>query len=417
MDSKKFGTIFNNDINNILYGGAPDWTADDYKHCVRCLLGTKPGVLAQNVGLPDPVIYRSREATILSKYLGEVVQSLWPSREDIGEEQSNEARVLENILSEGTDPLALTIDACCEAGVAIVASYRMNAEDYYQKELDLSEFGRAHRHLSIPGANCLDPARPEVYAHRLDIFREVANSYDIDGIELDFRRWFHMISNPRDNHPVLTRMVHDVRALLDDAAAAKGRGRMILGARVGAMLDGTFRREDFPGACGVAENPSCRDLGLDVKAWVEAADVDYISPSLFWGRLPGGIPRTGEFARLARDTACGVYPTVFPLASWMEEGPDMGPVEADDPARLRRYRDDLCRAALKCYEEGADGISTFNWMPHEQPGMMHSLKHRANWGMGAKKVQMVVHTLLGDPERLREYMHRTEVLPEEESVL
>jgi len=406
MDNRKFGTIFNSDDSNVLYGAGVDWGAADYRHCVQCLLRTKPGVLAQNVGNPDPVIYRSDVATSFSKYWAEIRRWVWPQ---LSEEQARrEALIYDNILAEGTDLLQLVIEASREAGVFIVASYRMNAEDFGWAQLDSYDFGRAHRHLSIPGAHCLDPAHAEVYMHRLDIFREVIDKYDIDGIELDFRRWNHMVSYPLHNHPVLTRMVQDVRCILDEAAQRKGRNRPILGARVAPMLEGPSRYEK------PADNLSCRDIGLDVKTWIEKEYVDYICPALFNATFPGGLPKTAEFVELTRDSQCGVYPTIWPRASWMATGPDSGPVEADDPVRMRRYKDDLCRHALQCYEEGADGISTFNWVPHEQPGMMDVLEHRKVWGMGAKKIQMYIHPLLGDPAKVREYLEQEEVLPEEE---
>ena len=46
----------------------------------------------------------------------------------------------------------------------------MNGEDFYEYML-LSDFERAHPEWRIPGAGCLDPAVPEVYAHRMKIFR------------------------------------------------------------------------------------------------------------------------------------------------------------------------------------------------------------------------------------------------------
>ena len=52
----------------------------------------------------------------------------------------------------------------------------------------------------------------------MKIFGEVASKYDIDGIEFDFRRWFHMVSNPEKNHVVLTRLVREARKMLDETA-------------------------------------------------------------------------------------------------------------------------------------------------------------------------------------------------------
>jgi len=384
-DNRAFGSILNNDVNNILYAvSGAQTTPAEYKKAVMHLLDAKPGVLAQNVGMPDPVIYRSNVATTWDKYVG-----------------GDQAGAMGALVAAGTDPLAITIQACRERGVLIVASYRMNAEDFYARQLDLYDFGRQHKDLRIPGANCLDPALPEVFKHRMEIFTEVAKNYDIDGIEFDFRRWTHMISNPLENYSVLTRMVRETRKMLDEVAKKKGRARLILGARVGPTIAGKpLGRNEM----------SSRALGLDVTTWVNEGLVDYLSPAFFWGHNPGDDPKTAEFAELAKGTNVGIYPTVFPYSKWQKESPEAGRIDPDETEDLRRFRDDILNAALKCYAEGADGISTFNWVPHQQPGMTRR-NIRESWGLGAAKVQMLVHPLLADRAALEAKLQSDVVLP------
>ena len=59
---------------------------------------------------------------------------------------------------------------------------------------------------------------------------------------------------------------------------------------------------------------------------------------------------------------------------------------------------------MKLYEDGADGISTFNWVPHLQPGMVKDPTMRKEWGSGAIKVQMFIHPKLKSPEEIRRYL-------------
>ena len=384
-DNRKLGSILNNDINNILYVLSGDKTTPaEYKKAVMHLLDAKPGVLAQNVGVPDPVIYRTKVATTWDKYLG-----------------GDQAGAMKALLDAKTDPLAITIEACRQRGVAIVASYRMNAEDFYARQLDIYDFGRAHKEWRIPEANCLDPARPEVYKHRMEIFTEVALQYDIDGIEFDFRRWCHMISEPRKNHPILTNMVRETRKMLDEAAKKKGRKRLLLGARVAPTMAGP--------SLGPTDM-SCKDLGLDVETWIAEGLVDYLCPSFFWGRNPTGIPRTAEFVAPAKGTSVGVYPTVFPRSEWQDKDAESERIEVAETDALRRFRDEIVRSALKCYADGADGISTFNWVPHHQPGMTRR-NLRESWGLGAAKVQMHVHPMLGDRRALEACVQSDVILP------
>ena len=65
--NRKFGAIFNSDNSNILYAVDPakptEVILEDYRRALNHILEAKPGVLAQNVGMPDPVIYRSTVAT------------------------------------------------------------------------------------------------------------------------------------------------------------------------------------------------------------------------------------------------------------------------------------------------------------------------------------------------------------------
>ncbi len=413
LAGKRLGPIFNNDINNILHASSgKDITVDEYRTAVHRILDLSPGLLAQNVGMPDPVIYRSNVATTWDKYHAGVTKAVWP--ETSAEDAERQSAAMRRLLELGTDPFTITIQACRERGVPIVASYRMNAEDFCAGELDLSDFGRGHKDLRIPGRDCLDPLHPEVFQHRMEIFTEVANEYDIDGIEFDFRRWYCMISDPLTNYPVLTRMIAATRKMLDETAARKGR-KMILGVRVGPMLDGEFKIEDFPGAYyPEPTNQSCRKLGLDVKAWVEQRLVDYICPALF---SPIGLPRTKEFTGLAAGTEIGVYPTISYTPRWAHFD---GPTLPDSEETRRRHLRDICMEALACYGDGADGVSLFNWFPHcaplpgqEEPGWGHKHVWPEGYRPDARAfgwVQQVVMPKLADPGALRDVLSRE--LPE-----
>lgn len=417
--NKTLGTIQNNDVNNILASSSgKGMTPDEYRTAVGHVLDGGPNVLAQDVGLPDPVIYRSHVATTWDQYLVEVSLATWPKEdpEAIRENAAIQADGVVRLFEMGTDPLELSVETCRKRGARIVASYRMNAEDWYANTWQLSDFGRAHPEWRIPDAGCLDPAIPGVYEHRMKIFTEVARRYDVDGIEFNFRRWCKMISNPLEHHPVLTKMVRETRQMLDQMAREKGRGRLLLGVRVGPSLadpPGTA----YPGG-DVRIDRSCRDLGLDATTWVEEGWVDYVCPSLFWPRLPG-VPKTGEFAALARDQNIGIYPTVFPLPAWAEEEisiPDLSPDEIK--TMMERHRDEICHAALQCYADGADGISTFNWFGHS----LYSARTKRE---GTKtrtyrssapyaKTELFVHRFLVSPEALRECLNTAPIVSDQD---
>ncbi len=390
--NKKLGSIFNDDGAGILEAvSGGDVTPDEYRKVIHGLLDSQMGVLAMCMGLPDPVWYESSVATTVDKH--------WRDHY-----KTRRAYTVEALRAAGTDCLRLVIEVCRERGVPFVPSYRMNAEDHADHQLEIYDFGIAHKHLRIPDANCLDPIHPEVFEHRMAIFREVATKYDIDGIEFDFRRWYHMVSDPHKNHVVLTRMVRETRKMLDEVAKAKGRKRLLLGVRVGPSIDTPTTKELYPGIGGVYASPSCKDLGLDVRTWIKQELVDYVSPTLFWPRWPG-LPLTREFAELAKGTNVGIYPTLWPVSDWMNDEP----IEPGDTERLMRYKNEFCRLVLKLYDDGADGISTFNWTPYHRPEIIRH-PNRTVWGIGAKLVQEQMCRRLGSPEAIKKYLEQPAAL-------
>ena len=410
-NGKKLGSILWNGCENMLVCWSADGiTVREYKDVLLALLDrARPGLFVEAVG-PDPVLYRSKVATYWTKYLREVCTRIVPGHKGT-EELDASCNSLDRFVREGTDVLQMGIEVCREMQIPIVASLRMNAADSYHGQLAWSDFGRQNPHLALPGRNCYDLAKVEVFMHWLDIFRELVETYDIDGIELNWRRSPQLISYPLHNYPVLTRMVSDLRRILDDAAAKKGRSRMLLGARVGPLLEGPFVMEEFSGAnVPTPTNQSCQDLGLDVRQWVKAGYVDYICPML-WNECLPGTARIKEFADLTQNTDTGVYGNVWTLPRWMHKGPEAGPVEPEDTQRLRRYKGDICEALLKIYDDGADGITTFNWYMLHVPEIMSNHDHIGKrLGVGVKKLLLQIYPLLRDRARLETYARSEELL-------
>jgi hypothetical protein len=417
LTGKKLRTIFNSDESNVTMALEPTTaTAADCRNVIHAILNLGPGVLSQCVGLPDCVIYRSQVATPFNKHAAEVVGG------DLL--NTRHAKLTGKLHALGTDILQLAVEVCHERGVPLVASYRMNSEDYYDKTYLLSDIGRAHPAWRIPGAGCLDPAIPEVFNYRMKIFREVAEKYDIDGIEFDFRRWFHMVSNPEKNYQVLTRMVRETRQMLDETAKRKGRKKLLLGARVSPSLDTTPNPFVYPGEYYPTDpqNSSCKAIGLDVKTWIKEGLVDYVCPATFIGPLPG-LPLTQEFVELTRGSAVGVYPTLWQKSAWMHGvGERWVTLKKEDEKSLAVYKYDLCTTALRMYQDGADGLSTFNWfshlrdakVPHNWSGKENAPAGQVDGSFtdeGSDAVQSHIYPLLGDPNAITTYLRQPWALP------
>ena len=405
---RKLGSILNadNHSTNLWVCSGLETTREEAASAAAALVSAGPGVLALRVGSPDPVYFRSRVGTTIDKHLEQV--ALAAHGEEVLENQRPTAQTMRRLLELGTDPLELAVEACRERGVLIVGSFRMNDAHFGDHRAELADFWRDNPQWRIAGTTVVDPAIPQVYEHRMALFREVLENYDIDGIEFDFMRWQHMISEPRRNHTVLTKMVAETRSMLDDVARRKGRRKLLLGVRVPPSLQTRPDVAQYPGMAHPEMNHSCLDKGLNVKTWIDHGDVDYVCPSLSWPLWPG-LPHTKEFVDLAGGTEVGIYPTLFPVPTWVH-GANTTPIERDDHERLLRYKNELCRLALQLYDDGADGISTYNWIPHAQRGLVPDPPRlRTNWGDGAKQVQLVIHAKLDNREQLEAYLQQKDL--------
>ena len=103
-----------------------------------------------------------------------------------------------NLYKKGVDYLPLLIRECRKAKLSFVAGFRMNDTHLKSNPRGIlaSRFWQEHQHYRLweitDGKTyynaCLDYSFPEVRKLYLDMIEEVAERYDVDGIELDFCR-------------------------------------------------------------------------------------------------------------------------------------------------------------------------------------------------------------------------------------
>ena len=111
----------------------------------------------------------------------------------------------------------------------------------------------------------LDYEQPEVREHHLKLVREICGRYDIDGIELDFLRFWLYFRSGREHHG--TRLMED---FMQQARAATRAAEQRLGHPVKLAVR-------VPGVPWTA-----RRHGLDAAAWGKAGLVDLIIAGAFW---------------------------------------------------------------------------------------------------------------------------------------
>jgi len=119
----------------------------------------------------------------------------------------------------------------------------------------------------------LDYEQPEVREHQMKLVREVCSRYDLDGLELDFERfWLYFrAGHEHGGAKLMTAFLEETRQVTEDAAKRLGHP-VKLAVRV-------------PSSPWIA-----RRHGLDAVAWAKAGLVDLITASPFWFSANSDIP-------------------------------------------------------------------------------------------------------------------------------
>ena len=241
---------------------------------------------------------------------------------------------LQQLEAAGFDRLQIMIDRAHKHNIEFLGGLRMN--DRHNASSPLYDAHPEWQLREYPGG--MDYKYDGVRKIVLTFIEEFLERYDVDGLELDWMRWCHMFQRleAERNAPILTEFVGQVRLLLDQAAAKRGRTRLALGVRIPQTLE------------------ECRLLGFDVAAWVRNSSVDFICPSDFF-HTDTNI-KVEDFVKLVAGTNCRVYPSIHP--------------------RIGRGNDYRCHtpesyraAAQNSYAFGAHGISVYNYQYHWREDM------------------------------------------------
>lgn len=228
----------------------------------------------------------------------------------------------------GIDPIQVLIDRCHHHGMQFIADIRMN-DRHGGPPKGIAE---QHPEWTILGS-ANDYALEAVRNIMLTFDKEVLDAYDVEGIEHDYMRWCHMFrpGQGKQNAHLLTDFTRRTRKLLDQAAARRGRDRLLLGVRVPQTIE------------------ECDYLGFDLATWIQEGLVDYVVPSDFMHTDTN--MKTEDFVKLAAGTNCKIYPAIHNRISRDE---------ANEHYRLMSL-ENLRAAAQNFYRFGADGISPYNY--------------------------------------------------------
>ena len=273
---------------------------------------------------------------------------------------------MRGLRAEGTDALHLVTEHMHKKGKKVLAAIRMS--DTHHRSLDRNnplcpQFAIDHPEYVIKqpdgrtNETALDYSYPEVRQHRMAIMRDIAERYDVDGLELNFVRWAKHFPRDkgREKALVMTEYVGEVRRMLD--AAAKKRGlpdarsqpeRLTLGVRVPESLH----------ACWLA--------GVDIETWVKKGWIDYVVIST-WNNTDPQLP-VEDFARFTKPAGVDTIVVMGNMIGAIWSGPPkildrpiaMSAKHADGYVGMLLTEAEARGAAANYYAWGADSISFWN---------------------------------------------------------
>ena len=207
-------------------------------------------------------------------------------------------------------------------------------------------------------------AVPEVRDYKVAVLREVAERYDLDGLNLDFGRHppFLPPGKQWEQRDALTDFVRQVRLMLQNVAQRRGRP-FLLSVRVADTV------------------PGCHFDGMDIEMWVRQNLIDRI----VIGTRSIEVDLTG-FRRITEGTHVKLFPCID-----QHHSPD-GYHAVPSPQFLRGV-------AANWWHQGADGIATFNFR-NVLPGSAKVLGSSGR-PTAAQSVHAIAYREIGDPKTLR----------------
>lgn len=296
---------------------------------------------------PDICTYDSKQGETYGDRFGSEFSQSW-------------AKGIRALRAEGTDALRVVTEHMNTRGREVLAAIRMS--DTHHREIGHThplcpQFAIDNRQFVIrqpdrrTNETALDYSHAKVRTHRLNIMREIAEEYEIDGLELNFVRWAKHF--PRDKGKerarVMTRYIGEIRGMLDTAAKKRQRKRLALGVRVPESL----------AACWLA--------GIDVETWVERGWIDYVVVST-WNNTDPQL-RVDEFARFTKPAGVDTIVVMGNMIGSLSDAPPTildRPVAMSAKHRTSSYlamlitESEARGAAANYYTWGADSISFWN---------------------------------------------------------
>lgn len=248
---------------------------------------------------------------------------------------------VKHLLDTGLEPCKIVIDAARDRKLDVFFSMRLNdIHDHWAMHSDLiPSFKKENPHWLHPKelfpdyhggheiGTALDYTVKEVRDLRIRTLREALERYDFDGVELDFMRspfYFHWDKGLCSAY-MLTDFVREVRELLDEIGAKRGR-TIELAVRVCTTVTGS------------------QMSGFDVAHWAREGLIDIVIAGT------GGLNiDTEHYKRILQGTGVSFFPCLY-----------------GDYERTASSVEVMRGAAEALLSGNPDGIYAFNTYPEER---------------------------------------------------
>jgi hypothetical protein len=293
MPTKKWPPrIIYNDDTCTLRTAPPPHTVESLAHALDYLKGTQVDCLCWCVGEQIAYAWPSKVIENIFEMKDRQVRmfSIWQNDRDI----------MYALYKQGIDYLPLLIKRARKQGLTFVASFRMNDTHIksYPDSALCPDWWKAHQHYRLWDATdgksyynaALDYSFEEVRNRYRDEILEVANWYDVDGIELDFTRspYFLPPSEAWEKRDLLTTFVRDLGKALEEVGKQRGRPLTLI-----------LRLACLPRALKTA--------GIDAKEWIKQR----LAPILVVSELVNNFNQDiSEWKSLCQEHGVLLYPAV-----------------------------------------------------------------------------------------------------------
>lgn len=257
-----------------------------------------------------------------------------------------------DLLAQGTDPLRIMVQWCRAHGKEVFWSFRMNdthdAGSNWYAPYHFPKLKRDHPDWLVGTINdkpkhgrwtSVDYGRPEIRDLAFRFTEEVCQSYDIDGIELDFLRHATFFKRPatgidagQEELDQMTGLVRHIRAMTEKEGRKRGRA-ILVSIRVYDSVD------------------ACRAIGLDVARWLEEGLVDLMAVSDYFRLNPWETS-----VELGHKHAVPVYACLSDTR-----------LKDDEARKIRASVEGYRGRASEAWEAGVDGIYLFNYFNPKSP--------------------------------------------------